>query len=520
MLTVHTKYGVLEGERQYGCAVFRGIPYAAAPVGRRRFAPAEPPESWSGVRSAIQPGAPAIQLSPFARGKQPELLRISREDCLFANVSTPAPLIEDAAGEHPDPSARLPVYLFLHGGGFETGSGSLPLYTGDAFVQKGIVYVSINYRMGVFGCLELEALEAEHPSSGGYSVTDVMQALEWLHENIEFFGGDPENVTIGGESAGAAFVSMMLQTDHAGRTFQRGILESGSVRGFAPKSGAGRNSVEMMLEQGQRYAAMLDVPDSPAGLEQLRRMPAEELIRRWYFSPEGVRLRLVSDPLTVGTIFDRDVLPDPRTQKAGSVDLLFGYNTDDGTMFAGMFADRAKYEDFIRNTFPAHAEEIMRKYPADDRTARKVLGQLITLVSFHSPLLAYGDAMAAKGRKVYAYQFDYLTEKIREEGLGIRHIMELNFVFDKLLHLVGGEDESGRTVAKCMNTAWSGFIRYGDPNRGMEEAGLFPGTQRWETYDPVSAQVYRIHRQPRMERADRLEELKYFDRLLTEEYRS
>ena len=128
--------------------------------------------------------------------------------------------------------------------------------------------------------------------------------------------------------------------------------------------------------------------------------------------------------------------------------------------------------------------------------------------------------MAAKGRKVYAYQFDYLTEKIREEGLGIRHIMELNFVFDKLLHLVGGEDESGRTVAKCMNTAWSGFIRYGDPNRGMEEAGLFPGTQRWETYDPVSAQVYRIHRQPRMERADRLEELKYFDRLLTEEYRS
>ena len=520
MLTVHIKNGILEGERKYGYSVFRGIPYAAAPVGRRRFAPAEPPESWNGVRSATQFGAPAMQLFSSNHVSQPDLLRISREDCLFANVSTPAPLVEDAAGEHPDPSARLPVYLFLHGGGFETGGGHLPLYSGDSFVQKGIVYVSINYRMGVFGCLELEALEAEHPSSGGYSITDVMQALEWVHENIEQFGGDPENVTVGGESGGAGFVSMMLQTDHAGRTFQRGILQSGSVRGFAPKSRAGKNAIEMMLDQGQRYAAMFDADDSAAGVDRLRSLPAEELIRRWYYSPQGVRMKLVSDPLMVGTIFDRDVIPDPRRQAAGSVDLLFGYNTDDGTMFAGLFADRQKYEEFIRQTFPVHAEEIMASYPADDRTARRVLGELITLVSFHSPLLAYGDAMSDKGRKVYAYQYDFLTEKLKAEGFGIRHIAELYFVFDKLLHLVGGDDEKGRSVAKLMNAAWCGFIKYGDPNAGIEEAGLDLQGQRWNPYNSTDRQVFRIHGNPHSGVADRLEELKYFDRLLTEEYRS
>lgn len=156
MITARTKYGLLEGERKYGYSVFRGIPYAAAPVGRRRFAPAAPSESWNGVRDATLFGAPAMQLYTSNHITQPDLLRTSREDCLFANVSTPAPLVQDAAGEHPDTSARLPMYIFLHGGGFETGGGQLQLYSGDAFVQQGIVYVTLNYRMGVFGCLKLE----------------------------------------------------------------------------------------------------------------------------------------------------------------------------------------------------------------------------------------------------------------------------------------------------------------------------------------------------------------------------
>ena len=185
MITVSIKNGTLEGERKYGYSVFKGIPYAAAPVGAKRFAPAEPPESWNGVRDATRFGAPAIQLSTSNHITKPELLRISREDCLYVNVSTPAPLVQDASGTHPDPSARLPVFLFLHGGGFETGGSNLPLYSGNAFVQKGIVFVSINYRMGVFGCLELEALETEHPSSGGYSITDVNGFMKTSNNSVE-----------------------------------------------------------------------------------------------------------------------------------------------------------------------------------------------------------------------------------------------------------------------------------------------------------------------------------------------
>ena len=229
-------------------------------------------------------------------------------------------------------------------------------------------------------------------------------------------------------------------------------------------------------------------------------------------------MKYVSDPLMVGTVFDRDVLPDPRIQKAGKVDLLFGYNTDDGSMFAGLFADRNKYRDFIKNTFPVHSEEIMSKYPADDRTARSVLGKLITTISFHTPLIAYGDAMSANGAKVYAYQFDYLTERIREDGLGVRHIAELNFVFEKLLNLVGAEDEKGKAVARLINSAFSGFIRNGDPNAGMEEAGVILREGSWNPYHLQDRQIFRISSVSRSERVEGLEEMMYFDRLLNEEF--
>lgn len=520
MITVHTKYGILEGERNYGYTVFRGIPYAAAPVGKRRFAPAEAPESWNGTRRAVQFGPPPIQLSTGEFSMLPVPLRSSREDCLFANVSTPAPLVEDSSGEHPDSSARLPVYLFLHGGGFDSGGSNLPLYSGQAFVQKGIVYVSVNYRLGVFGCLELEALEKEDPSSGGYSITDVMQAVRWIHENIEQFGGDPENVTVGGESAGAGLTSMLMQTDCAGRLFQRCIMESGSARGFVPNSRAGQGSVDWMLLQGQRLAAAFGVEDNAAGLDFLRKQKAEELAYRWYFTEDGRSMSVTSDPLMVGTIFQQDVIPDPRKQKLGNVDLLFGYNTDDGSMFAGLNAVRSKYEYLMHKTFPDHADEIMNRYPADDASSFKVLSDIITMLVFRSPILAYADPLADRGRKVFAYHFDYLTDKLREEKLGVRHIAELYFVFDKFLDFVGGDNVTGRSIAKLMNAAWCGFIKYGDPNRGIEEEGLDLQGQIWNPYDSVSRQVFRIGPKPGSESIERLDELKYFDRLLTEEYRS
>lgn len=520
MVTVRTKYGTLEGEQQYGYSVFRGIPYAAPPVGRLRFAPAQPPLSWTGIRDAKQFGAPALQLFTSNHVTQPDLLRISREDCLFANVSTPAPLIQDDSGMHPDSSAHLPVYVFIHGGAFETGGGNMPLYSGDSFVRKGIVYVNINYRMGVLGCLDLEALRAESNASGGFSLTDIMQALEWVHENIEQFGGDPECVTLGGESAGSDFVSRMLQTDHAGRTFQRAIMESGSARGYATKSRAGMGGDEVMLFQGRQYAALFGAEDSAEGLEQLRQLPGEEIIRRWYFTKEGVRTYWVSDPVSAGLIVPEDLLADVRHQKVGNVDLLHGYNSNEGSMFAGLLAGYKKYENWVRTTFPQHAEEIMQKYPADDSTAPEVLSDLISLVCFRTPILSYADQLASAGNKVYVYHFDLLTEKMKEEGLGVRHIAEMNFVFDKMLDLVGGENEQGRSVARLMNSAWAGFIKYGDPNAGFEEAGIRLPDGEWKPYQASDRQLLRIGAESHNETLERIEELEYFDRLLSEEYKS
>ncbi len=211
MVKAVTKYGAVKGKKKEGFITFRGIPYAKPPVGDLRFRPPREPDSWEGVRDCTKFGAPALQLFAVSHVLQPNILEISSEDCLYLNVSTPAVKEDGKTGDlSPDEQAKLPVYVFLHGGAFETGGGNMLLYRGENFANKGIVYVNINYRMSIFGFMALEEFRRESSVTGCFGVQDALQALRWVKENIAAFGGDPDNVTLGGESAGASTTSILL----------------------------------------------------------------------------------------------------------------------------------------------------------------------------------------------------------------------------------------------------------------------------------------------------------------------
>ncbi len=504
MVKAVTKYGAVKGKKKEGFITFRGIPYAKPPVGDLRFRPPREPDFWEGVRDCTKFGAPALQLFAVSHVLQPNILEISSEDCLYLNVSTPAVKEDGKTGDlSPDEQAKLPVYVFLHGGAFETGGGNMPLYRGENFANKGIVYVNINYRMSIFGFMALEEFRRESSVTGCFGVQDALQALRWVKENIAAFGGDPDNVTLGGESAGAFITSILLGLREAKGLFRRCILESGSIVGLNPVARFGAGNPEYYLENSRQVAADLGASDSKEGAALLRSLPAEDLLKSWFFRPDGSYRGKRTDPVLRDFLFDGDFAVDPGTQYINEADLLFGFNTDEGTIFSDKNLTEEGYAERLRNLYGERADEVMQRYPVDaQHTPYERCAEIIGFSSFKASMLPYADRLSGMGKKVYGYHFDYLTERLRKEGFGCRHIAELNFVFRKELKFVGADDERGDAVAAFMNEAWCSFIRTGCPSPD------------WPQYDPDTAQVMRIGEQIRSEKIERLDEMKYFENLL------
>ncbi len=507
MIRAVTNYGEIRGKKKEEYLAFRGIPYAKPPVGRLRFRPPQEPEPWEGIRDCTKFGAPALQLFAASHVLQPNILEISSEDCLYLNVNTPAikKVSNNSQDLVPDDTAALPVYVFLHGGAFETGGSNMPLYRGENFVNQGIVYVNINYRMSIFGFMALEEFRNESSVTGCFGIQDALQALKWVKENISAFGGDPENITVGGESAGAFITSALMGLREAQGLFQRCILESGSIVGLNSVARYGAGNPEIYLENSRRVAKDLGASDSAEGVKLLRRLPAQDLLKAWFFREDGSYRGTRTDPVLKGFLFDEDYAVDPRSQYINDVDLLFGFNTDEGTIFADKNLTPKDYENYLRKVYPELAGELMERYPVDQEHPPFVqCAEIIGLSAFKASMLPYADRLSESGRAVYGYHFDYLTERLRREGFGCRHIAELNFVFRKDLKYVGGDDEKGEEIASFMNDAWCNFIKTGKP------------AERWPRYDSSSPQVMRIGSEIRPEKMERLEELRYFEKILLE----
>lgn len=446
-----------------GIRTFKGIPYAAPPVEERRWAPPAPVQHWNGIRPTDTFGADCMQAvnenSPAGRPRS--------EDCLFLNVWTPA-----SAGKHP-------VFVWIHGGGSRVGSGAQPTFDGSAFARRGIVVVTINYRLGPLGFLSTPELSAAsgYGASGNYGFMDVMAALGWVQRNIARFGGDPARVTIGGESSGSVTTSVMMASPMARGLFHQAIGESGSALRRAEPSSMGATT--LAFEEKRGLALMQDV--GAGDLAALRRVPAEAVL--------ASAAKLANGQFYNLPVIDGHVLVDApwRTFASGrfnDVPLLAGWNADEGSLM--LLGPKRTFSQMLAETYGTQADAVARLYPHDAGTeqAALVAASGHHNIAYPTWLWAYGAARF--GRKpVYLYEFDHappLPEGRFGPGFDVRragayHGAEIPYVFDTLDAQPGWHISTvDRSVARQMNGYWANFILTGSP--GGE------GTAHWPRYVP------------------------------------
>jgi len=336
--------GLLQGTSNAGIQQFKGVPFAAPPVGRRRWQPPQPVAAWAGVRAAKAFSPRAMQLPLY--GDMSFRSAGMSEDCLYLNVWTPAKSTQE----------RRPVLVYFYGGGFNAGDGSEPRYDGESMARQGIVTVTVNYRLGVFGFFAHPALtqESPHHASGNYGLLDQQAALRWVQQNIAAFGGDPGQVTIGGESAGSVSVSAQLAAPGSRTTFQRAIGESGSLlspdRAPIPLAEAER--------AGTAFAALLGT----ASLAALRALPAQQLLDA-VGKPEAPRFR----PAVDGYFLTKAPLATYQAGEQAQVPLLVGWNSqevDYHSLLGSAPLTVESYRATVQKLYASRAEEVLHRFSA------------------------------------------------------------------------------------------------------------------------------------------------------------
>jgi carboxylesterase type B len=445
-LTVRTEAGLLRGEASAdGIRIFKGVPFAAPPIGEARWRPPALPLPWSGVRDATEFGPDCPQPAPPGAASGSRAPRQS-EDCLHLNIWAPPA----ANGEH------LPVMAWLFGGGYLMGSASDAMCDGETYARRGVVLVTVNYRVGVFGFLAHPALTAESPhrSSSNYALLDQLAALRWIRDNIGNFGGDPKRVTLFGVSAGSASISLLMVSPLAKGLFQQAILESpGAFRPLAS------------LAEAEAYGVKLG-----DDLGQLRRMSAAEVLAKTpLFVP---KMRALTAPRVLRPIRDGWIVPrDERDAFALGrflpMPTIVGATRDEGSSFVAAWpiATVVQYRALVAEGFGEDAEEAWRLYPvAHESEVRRRLGELFADTQFNFGVQALARTMARSGNGTWRYLF--LKRRAGQES-GPHHGDDTPFLFGHLplaSRKGGSFDAADEALAETMMAAWARFAKTGDPN--------------------------------------------------------
>lgn len=473
--SVTTALGVVEGsELESGILKFSGIPFAAAPVGDLRWKAPQPAMAWEGSRTATE-FSPACWQPLAAPGSFYSAGEIERsEDCLYLNVWTGA--------EHAD--ATLPVMVWIHGGGLQTGSGSTSLYDGERFASRGVVLVTINYRLGPMGFMAHPELSAENEAggSGNYGALDQIAALQWVRTNIASFGGDPGRVTIFGESAGSWSVNYLTATPLAAGLFQRAIGHSGGIFWPMPELADAEAA-------GERVAAQLGATD----LTAMRAASVEEV---YAAAAESDALQFVG--VNDGNVFPRDIYDIFAGGEQNDVDTIVGFNSDEGTaLFAGAGGTTIDgYRQSLAATYGDHAEAMFAVYPAaSDEEAHVAAYENLADSFFAWQMRTWARMQSSTGSKpIRAYFFSRVPPWEEAETYGAYHAAEIIYAFDNL-HMSGeARDEIGpfnhawedtdRALASTMADYWVNFAATGDPNGD--------GLPDWPVYDPSADGVLEL----------------------------
>ena len=443
---VRTDKGLIRGKDAPGVDAFLGIPFAQPPLGDLRWRDPQPVKSWHGVRAAMEFSASCMQEAPPAASPAPytaEFVTSSpiSEDCLYLNIWTPKPA-----------RRARPVLVFVHGGAFQAGSTSVPIYDGANLARAGAVIVTINYRLGVFGYLAHPQLTKESPlgSSGNYGLLDVIAALRWVRTNIARFGGDPANVTISGQSAGAIAVNDLLASPLAKGLFQQAIAESGPTLGLKMSPLA---KVELGGEAFLKRA-------KATSIAQLRAMPAAQ-VSTIFRGPANPLPPFFPLPVMDGKIVISD--PEISTNRIVSkVPLIVGFNRDEAPAAP---TTAAKFAVSVRAAYGALADRFLAAYPhATDAEATRSAEQLSREARIAGLLDWAKRRTSASGQRVFVYLFDHPYPGVDAKRLGAFHTAEVPFIFGNLDRAAGPVTAQDRRVADQMQKRWLAFMTRGDPS--------------------------------------------------------
>jgi para-nitrobenzyl esterase len=451
---VKVEQGLLQGTLKDGVIVYKGVPYAEPPVGKLRWHAPLPPKPWKGVRKADKFSANPIQvmvkeLGPWTPEYQPQ--GSVSEDCLYLNIWTAAKSSKE----------KRPVVMYIPGGAFTGGSGNCPVYDGENLAKKGLVVVTINYRVGVIGFLALPELtkESKHHSSGNYGLLDQVAALKWIKKNISAFGGDPARVTIMGQSAGAASVNYLTASPLAKGLFIRAIAQSGTNVRIGPGE-----SLASAEQTGVKFAKALGA----SSLAALRAMPASELLA----ATKG-EFRFL--PIVDGWFLPKSGDDIFKTGKQNDVTTITGWVADEGSYSDNYGKVPAKeFRKEVRQRTGSLADEILKLYPAstgaEAAESQKKFARDMSMVSMYLWSVKRGKTSKTN---IYTYIFTHQEPGATKELYLAFHSSELPYVFDNLNQSPRPWIAEDKKIAETVSDYWTNFITTGDPNGN--------GLPRWYT---------------------------------------
>lgn len=475
--------GKLHGTIKENVSSFKGIPYAAAPVGDFRWRPPQPVKPWERELDASNYRAICAQVG---WGSEPGAIADgSSEDCLYLNLWRPANLPNDA---------KLPVMVWIHGGGFTGGSGSGPGIVGDAFAKQGVILITFNYRLGRLGHFAFPTLSEEHieEPKGSYAYMDQIGALRWVQKNVSYFGGDPKNVTIFGFSAGGVSVHSLLTIPSAQGLFQKAISHSGGARdGVLTGRPIKKENADIFYKVsaetiGVNFAKKHGIDGTDANaLAKLRALPVEEIVDSGQETNGEGGPRIYSGPILDGKFVIETAESAYNAGRQIKVPLMIGSCSAE---IGGSFVNNASTNEELFNMFEDLGNDARMAYdPKGNKEFPEVITRFNTDWVWGEPARFAANTFVKAGEPTYVFHFDFVSDPLKERmPYGAGHGSDISYVFDTLNERWGNPEitPADKKLAQVMNTYWTNFAKTGNPNG--------TGLPQWPAYTPENNQTLEI----------------------------